>query len=85
MIDEICALQSSCTWELDPLPNRKSIVECRWLNTLETRPDGNIDHYKSRLVVKRYTKFGQDNIDTFSLVAKMTSIRLPFSIAITLH
>jgi len=37
--------------------------------------DGKIDRYKTYLVVKGYTKiYGQDYIDTFFPVAKMTSI-----------
>lgn len=31
MIDEMCALQSSGTWDLVSLPPRKSIVGCCWL------------------------------------------------------
>jgi hypothetical protein len=43
MIDEMCALQSSGTWELVPLPAGKILVGCRWLYTVKVGPDGNID------------------------------------------
>jgi hypothetical protein len=46
------------------------------------RPDGTIDKYKARLVTKSYTqKEGQYFIDTYSLVARLTTIRVLLSLA----
>ncbi|PNX65657.1 receptor-like protein kinase [Trifolium pratense] len=56
MIDEMCALQSSGTWELVPLPPGKSLVGCRWIYTVKVGPDGKIDRFKARLVAKGYTQ-----------------------------
>ena len=42
MIDEICTLQSSGTWDLVPLPQGKSVVGCRWIYTVKVGLDGNI-------------------------------------------
>ena len=46
------------------------------------KPDGTIDKYKARLVVKGYKqKEGLDYIDTYSPVTRITSIRILIALA----
>jgi hypothetical protein len=48
------------------------------------RPDGTVDKYKARLVAKGYTqKEGEDFFYTDSLVARMTTIRVLLSLAVS--
>ena len=66
-------------------PTDAVIVDCRWVFTLKYRPDGSVDRYKTRLVAKSYTQtYDFDYFETFSLVARMNSIRILFSVIVNL-
>jgi hypothetical protein len=52
-------------------------MDCKWVVKTKLRPDGTINKYKARLVVKGYTqKEGENFIDTYSLVARLTTIHV---------
>jgi hypothetical protein len=63
------------TWELSKLPFGCKPIECKWVFKKKLRPDGTIDKYKVWLMAKGYTqKEGEDLIDTYSPIARITTI-----------
>ena len=69
---------------MDLPPGCKPLVY-KWIFKGKLKADGSIDKYSARLVVKGYKqKGGVDYFDTYSLVTRITSIRMLVAIA-TLH
>jgi len=83
MNEEMAALDVNATWELVALPKGKKTIGCKWVYKVKHNVDGFVNKYKARLVAKGYAQtYGIDYEETYSPVAKMTTVRTIISMAV---
>ena len=76
MQEEYAALIAEGTWELAPLPSKRSSVGCKWVFSTKRDALGNVVRYKARLVARGFSQVeGVDFNETFAPVAKFSTIR----------
>jgi hypothetical protein len=76
------SILSNGTWELIDRSYDCKPMGYKWVFKKKLRSDGTIDKYTARLVAKNYTqKEGNDFFDTYSHVARLTTIHVLLSVA----
>jgi histone deacetylase 1/2 len=79
---EFQALQNNRTWCLVDRPPGAHIVTGKWVFKHKLNPDGSLERYKARWVVRGFTqRAGVDFGETFTPVVKPATIRTVLTIA----
>ena len=86
MAAELHALEQNHTWTLTPLPSDHRPIGCKWVDKIKYNFDGTVKRYKARMVAKGFTqREGIDYKETFSPMAKLTTVWCLLAIAIVRH
>ena len=84
MQEEFDALQRNRTWQLVPRPPHANVISGKWVFRHKTRPDGTLERYKARWVVRGFRqRAGVDFTDTFAPVVKPGTIRTVLQLAVS--
>jgi len=82
MDKELEALEANGTWRLTALPPKARALTSKWVYRVKFRPDGSIERYKARLVIRGFQQIkDKDYKHTFSPVAKLTTVRIFIALA----
>jgi hypothetical protein len=82
MMEEYQSIMKSDVWEVVPRPEGRSVVTSKWIYRIKHAANGSIERYKARFVARGFSqKEGEDYDETFSPVARYTTIRSIISIA----
>ncbi len=82
MKTELAALKSQDTYQIVPLPPGHKAIGLHWVYRVKLNANNTISKYKACLVAKGYFQIeGVDFNETYTPVARMTSIRIILAIA----
>jgi hypothetical protein len=84
MRSEYSSLVDNVTWQLVPKPPGANVVSGKWVYRHKFHSDGSLARYEARWVVRGICQeYGIDYEETFSLVVKLSTIRIIISLAIS--
>ncbi|PKI37889.1 hypothetical protein CRG98_041722 [Punica granatum] len=74
--------ETNGTWQLTNRPRDRKVTGVKWVYRTKLNPDGSVNKFKARLVVKGYAQvWGVDYSETFAPMARLDTIRLLLAIA----
>lgn len=86
MKNEYDCLMKHGTWQLVERPTDRKIIKNKWVYKIKKNTNGEVVKFKARLVAKGFTQVhGIDYGETFSPVARLSSVRLLLAFAVQLN
>ena len=83
MVEEYDSIVKNNAWEIVPRPVDKSMVVLRWIYKVKKDVDESVEKYKANFMALRFSHIeGIDYDDTFSPVARYSSIRSIFALLV---
>jgi hypothetical protein len=80
----MAALDANVTWELVALLEDNKAIGFKWVYKVKHNANESVSRYKARLVAKGYAQtYGINYEETYSPVAKMTTVRTIIIVATT--
>lgn len=74
---EMIMIRINKTWLLVDKPKDNNVIGVKWIFRTKLNPNGSVNKYKARLVVKGFTHvYGVDYLETYAPVARHDTIRL---------
>ena len=75
-------IMNNDVWDIVPKPENKSVVSSKWIYKIKHATGGSIEKYKVIFLAREFSqKEGIEYEETFSLVARYTSIRTIMALA----
>jgi hypothetical protein len=83
MVEKYESIVKNSAWEIVPRPVNKSVIGSRWIYKVKQAADGSVEKYKARFVARGFSHIkGIYYDETFSLVARYSSIRSIFALSV---
>ncbi|GKE99766.1 zinc finger, CCHC-type containing protein, partial [Tanacetum coccineum] len=80
--DEIDSIMGNNTCVLADLPSGCKPLSCKWIFKRKLKVDGTIEKFKASLVIQGFKQKSRINyFDTYALMARISTIRLPIAMA----
>ena len=85
MMEEYHSIMKNGIWDVVPRPKGKFVVTSKWIFKIKHAVDGSVEKHKARFIAYGFSqKEGIDYKETFTLVARDTSIRAIIFVAFVL-
>ncbi|KAE9329164.1 hypothetical protein PR003_g15620 [Phytophthora rubi] len=79
---EYHALKKNGTWKLVPRRKGMKVLRNRWIFRVKYLPNGKIERFKARLVVKGFMQvYGVDYLEVYSPVVRLETLRMLLTLA----